>query len=40
MSLDHEVSGCLICKILAKRLGAHQEEGAYSSGTYIIVILC
>ena len=28
MSLDHEVPGCLICKILAKRLGAHQEEGA------------
>ena len=25
MSLDHEVPGCL-CKILAKRLGAHQEE--------------
>ena len=28
MSLDHEVPGCLICKILAKRLGAHQKEGA------------
>ena len=28
MSLDHEVPGCFICKILAKRLGAHQEEGA------------
>ena len=26
MSLDHEVPGCLICKILAKRFGAHQEE--------------
>ena len=25
MSLDHEVPGCFICKILAKRLGAHQE---------------
>ena len=26
MSLDHEVPGCLIFKILAKRFGAHQEE--------------
>ena len=26
LSLDHEVPGCLICKILAKRFGAHQEE--------------
>ena len=26
MSLDHEVPGCLICKILAERFGAHQEE--------------